>query len=93
MIIIVVCIRSCFESFNPVDKTQAAYWFCGEGRKSYPFYLQINRLIVRQPRIFVSCRLDDRSYVFIELEHFDKSWETIDNDKERFYFCMRYLTN
>ena len=34
---------------------------------------------------------DNLHFVFVELEHFDKSWETIDNDKERFYFCMRYL--
>ena len=34
---------------------------------------------------------DSLHFVFVELEHFDKSWEDIDNDKERFYFCIRHL--
>ena len=34
---------------------------------------------------------DSLHFVFVELEHFDKSWEDIDNDKERFYFCIRRL--
>ena len=34
---------------------------------------------------------DSLHFVFVELEHFDKSWKDIDNDKERFYFCIRHL--
>lgn len=30
-------------------------------------------------------------FVFVELKDFNKKWEDIDNDKERFYFCMRHL--
>ena len=29
--------------------------------------------------------------VFVELKHFKKKWEDIDNDKERFYFCLKHL--
>ncbi len=34
---------------------------------------------------------DSLHFVFVELEHFKKKWEDIDNDKERFYFCIRHL--
>ena len=34
---------------------------------------------------------DNLHFVFVELAHFDKKWEDIDNDKERFYFCIRRL--
>ena len=34
---------------------------------------------------------DNLHFVFVELEHFNKKWEDIDNDKERFYFCIRHL--
>ena len=34
---------------------------------------------------------DSLHFIFVELEHFDKRWEDIDNDKERFYFCIRRL--
>lgn len=34
---------------------------------------------------------DTLHFVFVELKDFNKKWEDIDNDKERFYFCMRHL--
>lgn len=30
-------------------------------------------------------------FVFVELDRFNKKWEDIDNDRERFYFCIRHL--
>ena len=34
---------------------------------------------------------DSLHFVFVELDRFNKKWEDIDNDKERFYFCMTRL--
>ena len=34
---------------------------------------------------------DNLHFVFVELENFNKKWEDIDNDKERFYFCIRHM--
>ena len=34
---------------------------------------------------------DNLHFVFVELAHFNKKWEDIDNDKERFYFCIQHL--
>ena len=34
---------------------------------------------------------DSLHFVFVELDRFDKKWEDIDNDKERFYFCIRHM--
>ena len=34
---------------------------------------------------------DSLHFVFVELDRFNKKWEDIDNDKERFYFCIRHL--
>ena len=34
---------------------------------------------------------DNLHFVFVELNNFNKKWEDIDNDKERFYFCIRHM--
>ncbi|MCQ2071663.1 MAG: Rpn family recombination-promoting nuclease/putative transposase [Bacteroidaceae bacterium] len=34
---------------------------------------------------------DSLHFVFVELDRFNKKWEDIDNDKERFYFCIAHL--
>jgi len=34
---------------------------------------------------------DAMNLVFIELGRFDKSIEMLENDKERFYFCMKHM--
>ena len=34
---------------------------------------------------------DSLHFVFVELDRFNKKWEDIDNDKDRFYFCIAHL--
>ena len=34
---------------------------------------------------------DSLHFVFVELKKFEKKWQDIDNDKERFYFCLKHL--
>ena len=34
---------------------------------------------------------DSLHFIFVELDRFDKKWEDIDNDKERFYSCIRHM--